>query len=136
MLKSICYRSTINKELSILETEALFDACKKNNNRLGLMGLLYRYNNYYFHIIEGDKKDIDNLFSKIKTENRHKDITILLNQPITKFTFNNFTTGYNKVEDLNALFGLQEYHDYIVKNNLASKDIFLEIISNLFSVEL
>ncbi|WP_290696174.1 BLUF domain-containing protein [Lacinutrix sp.] len=120
----------------MLETKALFDACKKNNNRLGLMGLIYRHNDCYFHIIEGKEKDIDNLFSKIKTENIHKDSTVLLNQPITKFTFNDFTTGYNKVEDLNALFGLQEYHDYIVKNNLASKYIFLEIISNLFSVEL
>jgi hypothetical protein len=136
MLKSICYRSIINNEPSILQTESLFDTCKKNNYSLNIKGLLYRSNSYYFQIIEGKTEDINFIFSKIKSDNRHKDLTILINQPISEFTFNTFATGYNKVEDLDTLFGLQEYHDYIETHNIESKAIFLEIISNLFSVEI
>ena len=136
MLKSICYRSTLRQELSILETESLFHACKKNNDSLNLKGLLYKYKSNYFQIIEGLEKDIDALYSKIKEDRRHKKIKVLVEQPIAEFTFNNFTTGYSKVEDLDTIFGLQEYHSYMEKEDFPEKEVFLEIISNLFSVEL
>lgn len=135
MLKTICYRSSITNEPSILEIETLFDACKKNNDKYNIKGLLYKYEGYYFQIIEGETETIDAIFSCIKTDKRHKNIDVLVDIPITEYTFDNFTTGYNKVNDLNTLFGLQEYHDLIVTNNFASKDIFSEIISNLFSLE-
>ncbi|AUC82412.1 BLUF domain-containing protein [Lacinutrix sp. Bg11-31] len=136
MLKSICYRSTLNKELSILETESLFDNCKKNNDSLNIKGLLFKSNTNYFQIIEGDEQCIDSLFSKLKGDKRHKDIKELVNQRIGDFTFNNFTTGYSHVEDLDTIFGLQEYHNYMESEDLPEKKYFMEIISNLFSVEL
>jgi len=136
MLKSICFRSSLREELTILETEILLDTCKKNNDTLNLKGLLYKYESNYFQIIEGLEKDINALYSKIKRDKRHKNIKVFVNQPIKEFTFNNFTVGYSKVEDFDTIFGLQEYHNYIENNNLPGKEDFLEIISNLFSVEL
>jgi hypothetical protein len=135
MLKSFCYRSSINNELSVLQTEALFSASKKNNDRFNIKGLLYKYNGYYFQIIEGETEAINGLIYKLKTDHRHHSLNILADKPISKLTFNSFTTGYNKVEDLNTLYGLQEYHDYIESNNPEANDIFSEIISNLFSLE-
>ncbi|WP_034062288.1 BLUF domain-containing protein [Lacinutrix jangbogonensis] len=136
MLKSICYRSSLNKELSILETEHLFDVCKKNNDSLNLKGLLYKCDSCFFQIIEGPKAHIDALYTKIKSDKRHKDIKVLLNQPIKEFTFSNFTTGYSNVEELDTIFGLQEYHFYMETLDLPLKEEFLEIMSNLFSVDL
>lgn len=135
MLKTICYRSVITNDSSIFKIEALFDSCKKNNDKYKIKGLLYKYEAYYFQIMEGKTETIDAIFSHVKTDNRHKEINVLVDTSIKEHTFDNFSTGYNKVEDLNTLFGLQEYLNHIFTNNLACKDIFSEIISNLFRLE-
>jgi len=133
MLKSICYKSTINIKLSVFETESLFDACKKNNDSLNIRGLLYKYKSNYFQIIEGYEENIDKLYSKLKKDKKHKSIKIFMSQPIKEFTFNDFTTGYFKVNDLDTIYGLQEYHSYLEKKDIPEKEDFMEILSNLFS---
>jgi len=133
MLKTICYKSQVKSTLKILEFEALFNETQSNNDYNKITGVLVKREKAFFQIIEGTIPAIDTLFSKIKKDNRHTDIVEILNKPISKLSFKGFDTGYKVIEDIDALYGLQNYVTNLDENYFENKELFLKIIENLLS---
>jgi hypothetical protein len=65
----------------------IFSAARKKNALLQVTGLLSYRGGYYIQVIEGDNETIDKLFSQIKSDRRHEQVTVLLDFEITQRCF-------------------------------------------------
>ncbi|MBQ0770120.1 MAG: BLUF domain-containing protein [Bizionia sp.] len=131
MIKTICYKSHPKNQRSILENMVLLDDTKKRNDAMNIVGLLVLHENTFLQIIEGEATRVDALFSRIIKDNRHKDITVILNEPIKDFTFSTFEVDYSVLQNIESLYALQEYVNHLEVNNKEYSDVFSNFLSNL-----
>ena len=55
---------------------------RKNNPRKGLVGGLYYEDNRFFQYLEGEKQALYQLYDKIEGDDRHKNVKILIDEPL------------------------------------------------------
>lgn len=76
-MKRITYISRLSAPLSNEEIDSIGVISSKNNQKVNITGLLVYFNKIFFQILEGSDQEVDLLFTKIKQDNRHKDILCL-----------------------------------------------------------
>ena len=59
---------------------------RKNNARLDVVGGLLFGDGYFLQCLEGDLRIVQNLYSKIENDPRHRDVTVLLQASISTRT--------------------------------------------------
>ncbi|TYB78071.1 BLUF domain-containing protein [Bizionia saleffrena] len=131
MIKTICYKSHPKNHKSILENMVLVDEVKKRNDDDGIVGLLVLHENTFLEIIEGEASKVDALFSNILKNNRHKDIIVILNEPIKELTFSSFEVDYSVLQNMDSLYALQEYVNHLEVNNKEYSYVFSNFLANL-----
>jgi hypothetical protein len=60
---------------------------QRNNAASKITGVLSYRRGYYFQVLEGDDNAVDALFAKIKLDQRHGQVNVILNAPISKRYF-------------------------------------------------
>lgn len=131
MIKTICYKSHPRGNRTILGNMALLDESKKRNDTIGVVGILVVHEDAFLQIIEGESQKIDDLFNSILKDNRHKDITVILNEPIKEYTFNSFEVDYSVLQNIDSLYALQEYVNHLEVNKKEHSDVFSNFLANL-----
>lgn len=76
-IKRVMYVSTMHAHFTDEEIVELGRRSSLNNNRLGLTGVLISVHEYFFQILEGSEPVLDGLLEKIRSDSRHRDLTIL-----------------------------------------------------------
>ncbi len=71
---AISYVSTSSRKLASSEVVELLDQTEVRNNKMGIHGLLIYSEGNFFEVLEGEKKQILDLYDSIKQDNRHKNI--------------------------------------------------------------
>lgn len=77
MLKYLSYVSQQSHSLTDSALKEMLTKARISNEALGITGMLILYEGLFIQFIEGEEKDITNLFEKISRDHRHKDILIL-----------------------------------------------------------
>ena len=131
MYKSISYLSVPTRTLSLEDRESIYNKAKVSNRKLDITGILYKTDENFFQILEGESEIIDEIFSKIKKDSRHHHIQKLLEINIAHKIFDTFTTGSEILEGANTLYGIQEYFSSLEYNALEHSEIFSNIIGKL-----
>ncbi|WP_372756753.1 BLUF domain-containing protein [Mariniflexile sp.] len=132
MLKTICYTSKYTEDISTFNLEMLFHKTRLNNNNFNIKGVLVAKNNRFFQILEGPETILDALYFSIKKDTRHHEINEVLNTYISEYSFENFGTGYNTIQRIESLFGLQSYLSSPAINNINNASLFLSTTENFF----
>ena len=70
--------------------------------------MLY-FENSFLQVLEGEREEIAALFAKIKSDNRHENIFVVIDKRIEKCTFKNYKSGFSIVKDAEDLKNLQNY---------------------------
>ncbi|MEE3119148.1 MAG: BLUF domain-containing protein, partial [Pseudomonadota bacterium] len=60
---------------------------RRNNAQRHVTGGLYYGNNRFFQYLEGDEAEVMELFQKIREDDRHTNIVILIEEPLQQTTF-------------------------------------------------
>ncbi|MFQ3244366.1 MAG: hypothetical protein ACI9SP_000994 [Arenicella sp.] len=68
----------------------IFSAARKKNAELQITGLLSYRAGHYIQVIEGSSDAVDQLYSKIKLDTRHHQISLLFDFEITQRSFPNW----------------------------------------------
>ncbi|SRX54850.1 BLUF domain-containing protein [Aequorivita sp. CIP111184] len=93
MLNSICYisnsRILFDKDLLHL----FFDLIKKRNDAVKISGLLLYHDGTFVQVLEGDPSAVEVVFSKIKKDGRHNQITIMIDREIQHRHFTKYQTS-------------------------------------------
>lgn len=75
-----------------------------NNAKSKITGALFLLNGVYCQYIEGDQKDIKDLYSTLLTDMRHRDLRLLDSGSINKRLFNDWTMALVEWNDQTRAF--------------------------------
>jgi len=73
-MKRIKYVSEFSRELEPEEIVALEEQCIRNNQKIGVTGVLMVSGNLFFQVIEGPEDKVDGLYNQILEDDRHTRI--------------------------------------------------------------
>jgi Sensors of blue-light using FAD len=89
---------------------------RKNNARLDVVGGLLFGEGYFLQCLEGDVRIVQNLYSKIETDQRHRDVTVLLQASISTRTFGawsmKYVPGEQRLQGLLRQWGMSQFDPY------------------------
>lgn len=97
------YISSITFRLSDRDIANIVRASQVNNEQLGITGMLLYNNGSFMQLIEGEDEKVEGLFDKIRRDNRHKDVTLLIKENITHKNFDKWLMGYRNLDALKKL---------------------------------
>jgi hypothetical protein len=83
------------------ETESILNSSREHNIANGITGVLCFGGGIYLQAIEGGRNQVNDLYSHIVKDPRHKDVVILDYQEITERRFGGWTMGHVRLDKLN-----------------------------------
>ena len=103
------------------------------NKKMDITGVLFFENNHFFQIIEGKEDNLRNLYDSIERDNRHCRITKLLDQPVSKRTFEDWSleTFYVDNPSIISPKTLQLLRELYVQNFGVSATGLLEFVTKM-----
>ena len=104
------------------ELEQLLGQCRKNNERLGVTGMLLFEKTSFFQVLEGPSDSVAFLIEKIARDSRHESMLKVVHEPIGKRSFGDWSMGYPDVT-LDQLAEIPGLNDFFV----AEQSSFLNI---------
>ncbi len=130
MLTTICYISSADKKLGQNELNQLFNNAKINNSKFDISGILIHQDGNFLQILEGENEKIDEVYQRIKLDNRHSNILQIINHPITSSIFEGYQTGFSIVNNNKKIEQLKTYLEWVKSAEIASVDKIIGIIEN------
>jgi hypothetical protein len=70
-----------------------------NNARLDITGLLLYRPNGFIQTLEGPNEQVLNLLNTIRYDPRHKNVTIVIQEPIAERDFSDWSMGYFRLSE-------------------------------------
>ena len=109
----IVYVSTATSPLEYDELKALEQVACRNNAELGVTGILVYCDCKFMQFLEGEKSNVEEIFSVIIRDTRHYSIDVLRNGMIPRRQFTDWQMKYVDLRDIdesegyiyNKLFG-------------------------------
>lgn len=98
MLKQIVYYSI---SVNIIDKDIISDilySSRINNKKNDITGCLLYHNNVFLQLLEGEKKDVDDLFDVLKSDKRHSNVTLIIEESIEDRMFPDWSMAYRKLE--------------------------------------
>lgn len=99
MLSHLVYVSVRKKECTDEEIDKILAACKRNNPKLDITGVLLYSKTHFLQYLEGDYKEISGLYEKIKSDDRHKNVVLITTGPIEERTFPSWEMGAKEIDE-------------------------------------
>ena len=99
-LKQVIYVSEKTDTSSDSLTD-IYDISQKNNLESGISGCLLIGSNSYLQLLEGPDAAVENLYSKIKMDSRHKKVKKLFDQHVDEKSFSSWSmkfAPFNNIE--------------------------------------
>jgi len=107
----IVYVSFSSEELSEAELQSLLKEVRSKNEQQQVTGLLLHNDGSFIQVIEGRQQTIQELFERIKKDSRHTNVVKLLEEPIKKRAFPDWSMGFRKIspEQSSAIPGFSNF---------------------------
>ncbi|WP_309608789.1 BLUF domain-containing protein [Flavobacterium sp.] len=93
----VIYLSSATKLLSNDELSFLLRNAKIKNRKNNITGLLLYIDGDFLQVIEGEKKDVLNLFELIKIDERNRSIITVFSDDVDKRQFPNWLMGFSQL---------------------------------------
>jgi len=94
MLTQIFYSSRARDDLMAGDLEAILESARRNNERLGITGVLILSDGVFFQAIEGEAEVLDGLLERILADPRHEDARVFRREPIGERNFGEWKMAY------------------------------------------
>ncbi|MEM7292297.1 MAG: BLUF domain-containing protein [Pseudomonadota bacterium] len=111
LIHCIYCSAAADRALTPAELEAILEQSRRNNAKRNMTGILLFDDGAFFQVLEGDRKAVDSLFKKLKTDTRHTRINKLISEPIEERSFGDWSMGYPKLTraELEQIPGLNDF---------------------------
>lgn len=113
MRYAISYVSTIELKLGHAQLKTLLQDATDHNNSEDITGLLLCSEGNFFQLIEGEEEKIKELYSRIESDDRHKNIIKFLEQPVNLPAYDGYLSRFVTDEGLYKDEKLKQYLHYI-----------------------
>ena len=118
-----------NKE----EVNEILDTVSIRNNTLNISGFLVFKNGNFLQLLEGDKAAVINLFSKIKKDTRHKNVTQILENESLNRIFDDYESGFLVPKNQQVLDQLKDHLLYLKLLESPKLNSTIAILENILS---
>jgi Sensors of blue-light using FAD len=107
----LAYSSVGTHHFEQSELVDLLTLARDFNSKNGLTGMLLYVDKSFFQILEGKEKTLHDLYSRIEQDDRHTQVIKLIEIPVEKRTFSEWSMGFAKVTraDLATIPGLNDF---------------------------
>jgi hypothetical protein len=129
-LHRIVYVSTSLKELSVKELEDILSTSRRNNSLKNITGVLIYCDGNILQVLEGNKKDVHQLYGQISQDKRHFGCIILQDTPSESRSFAEWSMAFKQVTNIEFL-QLEGYWDLRTKHLPLINDNTEYIMRNL-----
>lgn len=72
----------------------ILSVSRRNNNRDGLVGMLHYGDGHFFQCVEGERSKIAALYRRLRRDERHQDLKLLIQEPVRKVSFPDWSMKY------------------------------------------
>lgn len=97
-LISIVYTSSAREPFSQLALRALLDQSRAANDARGVTGMLLYRTGRFFQVLEGPEGEVRSLVSLIAHDPRHIDMRVIMEEPIGRRQFADWSMGYESIQ--------------------------------------
>lgn len=80
--------------MTLSDMKDILTAARTNNTELGICGMLCYSNRYFLQALEGDRKEVCELYLHIADDPRHDELEMISFEYIDKPIFNDWKMGY------------------------------------------
>jgi len=118
------------------DLEELLINSRINNSQLNITGLLVIKGKTFIQCLEGDKKDVEEVFDRIKNDPRHENILILVEEYTKNRLFPDWSMGYKNIKYLTNLKS-KELKDFSMDENIKifpNEDVY-EVIKEFVTLD-
>ena len=95
----LIYCSIANPNLEEKDIFNILQKARDFNSKKGVTGCLLFHDNEFIQILQGDKKNLQNLIEEIKKDVRHNSVMVLAENKIANRVFDKWSMAYHKVEN-------------------------------------
>ena len=94
MRYAISYVSSVSHTLSNDQIQEVLDYSRNWNIEHNITGILLYSEGNFFQVLEGDKDLLQSLFSRISTDERHRNLTTLFRKEVSETKFNTYKSDF------------------------------------------
>jgi len=98
-VRRIIYCSQASFDMSPDELVALLELWRRNNSRDGLSGMLLYCSQSFLQVLDGEPTKIDETYDRIRADDRHMNLRLLLDAEVAEPLFPDWTMGFDHVDD-------------------------------------
>lgn len=110
------YASAASRALDAQDLAQLLDVARRNNQRLGLSGMLLYAQGSFFQVLEGPEAAVDAVYARIERDPRHTQVTRIIREPIPRRGFEDWTMGFCELS-APQLQGLDGVNDFLQRDS-------------------
>lgn len=109
----LTYASTAINDWGAEDLLRLLKQCRINNGAKNITGILLYSKGTFFQVLEGDELTVNQVYSVIEKDKRHKDCTIIEKEKITERAFPYWSMGFEKLDakELKNMEGLNDFFE-------------------------
>lgn len=107
----IIYSSTETRVLDRDSLHSILDTARRRNRELEVTGILLHSERSFLQVIEGEESVINDLFNRIRADERHRNITLIIRESIAARSFSDWTMGFAEIshEEGDEVPGLNDF---------------------------
>lgn len=98
MLFQIAYVSTASGSTDRAGLLDILQTARGLNRRASVTGLLLFYDGHFMQLLEGEEQAVRDTFVRIAADPRHRDITVLFEEPVDERLFSDWTMGFQRLD--------------------------------------
>jgi len=107
----IIYASVATQCFSSAQLTELLQKARVDNERLQITGILLYSDGNFFQVLEGEPTAVDEIYKKLHLDKRHRQLTLIVREPITKRFFADWSMGFSNItpEELTQIGGMNDF---------------------------
>lgn len=98
-MNRIIYCSQATHDFSPEELVALLELSRRNNERVGLSGMLLYCSQSFLQVLEGDAEELAKAYARIDADPRHENVRVLFEGEVPAPMFPDWTMGFEHVDE-------------------------------------
>lgn len=97
-LYCLVYVSIANHGMSEKHLESMLKKARDKNEKAAITGMLLYRDGFFIQALEGELDAIENLYTAIAKDERHRDVIVVYKNPIQQRRFSDWTMGFNRLD--------------------------------------
>lgn len=111
----LVYVSSATREMNEEDLLFLLEQSRNRNKEKNVTGMLLYVGGNFFQVLEGDKKDVEEIYESIVKDDRNKGNIIILKESINERTFPGWSMGFKHLTAQN-IGTVEGYSEFLGRN--------------------